>query len=117
MLNDLEQFYLDLAEPNRSCFLALRDLILSADEDVVAMWKYRSPFFYYKGKRICYLWKDPKTKEPYIGIIDGHLIHHPCLEKGDRKQIKILRIDPNEDIDFETIGEIIREAIKLVARI
>lgn len=116
MLNDLEQFYLDLEEPNRGCFIALRDLILSVDEEVVAMWKYRAPFFYFKGKRICYLWMDKKTKEPYIGIIDGHLINHPSLEKGDRKQIKIMRVDPNEDIDVEAIEEILKEAIEVVTR-
>ena len=52
-----------------------------------------------------YFWKDKKTIEPYIGFADGVLLDFPELEKGDRKRIKILRIDPNEDIPIELRSE------------
>ncbi len=109
--NELENFYWSHEEPNRSCFLALRDIILSSG-DITTAYKYKLPFFLYKGKMFCYLWLDKKTKEPYIGVVKGGEINHSALIKGDRKKMKILPINPDEDIDVELINEIIALAKK-----
>jgi hypothetical protein len=71
-------------EPIKSCLQFLRDYILKFDEDITEQWLYGMPFFYYKGKRFCYLWIHKKYHKPYIGIVDGHKIDHPELlaEKG-----------------------------------
>jgi len=61
--------------------------------------------------RLCHFWKDKKTEEPYIGICRGNEIEHPLLEAGNRTRMKILRINPNEDIDVDSIQEILTEAI------
>ncbi|MDP4685941.1 MAG: DUF1801 domain-containing protein, partial [Salibacteraceae bacterium] len=90
MLSHLKQFYDRQPEPNRSCFLAIRQIILTADQHLTEEYKYGLPFFYYKGRGLCYLWQDKKTREPYIGFADGVLIEHPMLLKGDRKRMKIL---------------------------
>lgn len=103
----LEQFYLAQEEPNRSIFLALRDCILSLDAEVSEEWKYKLPFFYYKGKMFCYLWKDKKTNEPYIGIVRGETVVHPLLIQGNRKRMKIFPVNPNEDIPVKIIKEIL----------
>lgn len=103
----LEQFYLAQEEPNRSIFLALRDCILSLDAEVSEEWKYKLPFFYYKGKMFCYLWKDKKTNEPYIGIVRGEAVVHPLLIQGNRKRMKIFPVNPNEDIPVKIIKEIL----------
>lgn len=113
MLNNLEQFYLAQAEPVKSCFFALRELILNLDEHLEDAWKYRMPFFYYQQKMFCYLWTDKKTNEPYIGIAKGNKIDHPLLEQGNRTRIKILRIDPNKDLPVEEIKAILHEALDL----
>lgn len=113
MLKELDQFYLNLNEPQRSCFEALRDIILSLDSEITPEWKYKLPFFYYRGKMFCYLWKDKKTKEPYIGIAKGNELDHPILEQGDRKRMKILRVDPNEDIPKSLIEEVLNSALSL----
>ncbi len=113
MLKPTEQFYLNLEEPNQSCFMAMREIILSLDDQVTEEWKYRMPFFYYKGKMFCYVWTDKKTKEPYLGVVRGNLLDHPALEAGDRTRIKILRINPNEDIPIELIAEILEQAMSL----
>jgi hypothetical protein len=70
-------------------------------------------FFYYKGKMFCYLWKDKKTGEPYIGIVEGQRINHPMLELGDRKKMTILRVNPDEDISQDMIIEILNEVLDL----
>lgn len=116
MNHPLDQFYIDLEEPTQGCMIALRDVLLSLDENITPEWKYRLPFFYYKGRMLAYLWKDKKTQEPYIGIADGGAIDHPRLERGDRKRMQIFRVDPNEDIPIDDIREVIFMAIELRSR-
>lgn len=111
MEDKITQFYLDQEEPLRSALLGLRDIILNQDPSIQAAWKYNSPFFVYQGKNLCYLWIDSTTQHPYIGLIDGSLIDHPLLVKGDRKTIKILPIDPSEDFPIEAIQDIFAQAL------
>ena len=113
MLNELDNFYLEKEEPNRSCLQALRDIIMSLDENITTSWKYKLPFFCYKNKMFCYLWIDKKTTYPYIGIVEGNRISHFALEQGNRKRMKILRINPNEDFP-DYIEEILNEALNLL---
>ncbi len=108
-----EVFYLNHSEPNASCFQALRDIILRVSEDVSESKKYGMPCFVYKNKALCYLWSDKKTNEPYILFVDGDLLDHPDLESGDRKRMKILRINPNTDIDILTVTEVVSASISL----
>jgi hypothetical protein len=113
MLSDMDQWYINQLEPNKSCFLALRELILSLNDDITLEWKYKLPFFYLRGKMFCYLWQDKKTKEPYIGVADGYKLEHPILIKGDRKRIKIIHVDAIQDIDVIGIKEALEQVIKL----
>ena len=109
----LDDFYLQLDEPNKSCSLALRDIILAQDKDITVAWKYKLPFFCYKEKMFCYLWIRPKTKKPYIGFVEGKHLEHPDLLAEKRSRIKIMLFDPNEDLPIESIKIIIQTAINL----
>ena len=111
MLREVDHFYLDKEEPVKSCLLALREIILGLDPEVTAAWKYRMPFFCYRGKGFCYLWTDKKTKEPYIGVIDGNKIEHASLEQGNRSRMKIMRIHPTQDLPLETIESILGQSL------
>ena len=113
MLTNYDNYYLQEAEPYKSCLLALKDIILGLDEKISQEWKYSLPFFYYKKKPFCYFWKDKKTKEPYIGVVRGNEIEHPLLESGNRTRIKIFRVNPNEDIDVKSVQEILKKAMTL----
>ncbi|MEL6972440.1 MAG: DUF1801 domain-containing protein [Bacteroidota bacterium] len=115
MQNELTHFYLDQEEPLKSALLALRDIILAIDPGIQSTWKYSSPFFVYQGKNLCYLWYNKQTQHPYIGIIDGHRIEHPILQRGDRKQIKILSVNPEEDFPIDAIQEVLMEAMEFCA--
>ena len=112
-MSDTDNFYLDKDEPNKSCLLALRDIILSQDENVSETKKYGMPCFCYKKKMFCYLWTDKKTDEPYILVVEGKHLDHPRLETGDRARMKIHRVDPNKDIDIKTVNSILNEALNL----
>ena len=113
MQNALDNFYLSQEEPNRSCFFALRDIILDYSEEITPDFKYGLPFFMFRGKMFCYLWQDKKTKQPYISIAAGSKIEHPALFQGDRKRFKLLYIEPELDISVETIYSVFDLAIKV----
>ena len=112
-LTPIDHFYLTKDEPNRSCLLALRDIVLSLDADITAEWKYNMPFFYYKGKMFCYLWIHKKTQRPFLGMVEGKHLHHPDLTFEDRARIKIMIFNPEKDLPVDTIRFILNEAIDL----
>lgn len=110
-MKDIDQYYLQLEEPTKGIFLALREFILSLDANITNDFKYKMPFFCYNGKMFCYLWKDKTTQQPYIGIVEGNAINHPLLEQGNRARMKILRINPKEDLPIENITEIFNQLL------
>lgn len=111
MTSDLNNFYLKQEEPTRGCLLALKGVILKHNHEITAEWKYKLPFFYFKGKMLCYLWIHKKHKQPYIGFVDGNLINHPDLLQEKRARMKILLIDANSDLPIEKINPILTSAI------
>lgn len=113
MPHDLSAFYLSQPEPNKSCLLALRDIILSQDPSVSETIKYGMPCFCYRKKAFCYLWTDKKTKQPYILLVEGKHFHDPELEAGDRSRMKILRIEPTGDLPLPKIRGILTKALDL----
>ena len=111
MTSDLDNFYLKHKESARGCLLVLRDIILKHNNEITAEWKYKLPFFYFKGKMLCYLWIHKKYKNPYIGFVDGNLIAHADLLQEKRARMKILLIDQNEDLPVDKINAILKQAI------
>ncbi len=112
-VSKLEQFYLDQPEPNRSCFLSLRQLLLQQDENLSESLKWNMPCFSYRTRMCCFLWFDQKKLNPYILFVEGVHLHHPDLEQGTRKRMKILNIDPNRDIPVKKIQAILNDALDL----
>ena len=113
MLRELDHFYLDKSEPNKGCLLALRDIILNYNSAFQPVWKYRLPCFMYQNRIFCYLWIDKKTTHPYIAIGKGVEIEHPDLIQGNRTWVKLLMIDPEQDIPVATIHKIFDMAMAL----
>jgi hypothetical protein len=111
MLRDIDNYYLQKDEPVKSCLLFLRDHILNYDQNITEAWKYRMPFFCYKGKMFCYLWVHKKNGLPYIGIVEGKRIDHPELIIEKRSRMKIMLLNPNADLPMETIDTILKMAI------
>ena len=110
-MTDLENFYNSLEEPNKSCFLFLRQFILEFDPAMTEHWKWKLPFFYYNKKPFCYIWKDKKTGFPYVCFTQSLHINRPEMELGDRKKMKAFIINPNSDIEVKTLKEIMKESL------
>lgn len=111
MLKPFDNYFSQQQEPVKSCLLALRQLVLNYDTDITPAWKYGMPFFCYKGRMFCYLWVHKKYKQPYIGMVEGKNINHPLLIQEKRARMKILLIDPGEDIPVTTVYAILKEAM------
>lgn len=112
-MQELDSYYLSQTEPNRSCLLALRKIILEQDELVTETRKYGMPCFCYYSKMFCYLWTDKKTNEPYILFVEGNRLNHPNLEAGNRARMKTFSVNPSTDIPKETINLLLTEALNL----
>lgn len=112
-MRQIDNFYLQQDEPIKGCLLALREIILSQDEEVTAAWKYGMPFFCYKSKMFCYLWVHKKHQQPYIGIVEGKWFEHSGLIIEKRSRMKIMLLDPNKDLPIKTIKAILKQAINL----
>lgn len=116
MLQELHNYYLNKKEPNKSCLLALRSIILKQDINVTETQKWGMPCFCYKKKMFCYLWTDKKTDEPYILMVEGKYLDHPELEEGGRSRMKIFRINPNKNLPIKKIEAILQKALDLYRR-
>ena len=112
-MREIDNYFLQKDEPVKGCLLFLRDHILAYDKGITEAWKYRMPFYCYKGKMFCYLWTHKKNGLPYIGIVEGRKIDHPLLIQEDRARMKILFVDPTADLPLETIDKILKIALDL----
>jgi hypothetical protein len=112
-VSELDNFYLQQPEPTRSCLLAIKEIILAQDKNVTAVWKYRMPFFCYKGKMCCYLWVSKKTLQPYLGLVEGKHFNDPDLLQEKRSRMKILLFDPSKDLPVKKIKALLKQALDL----
>lgn len=110
---EFHDYYLNKKEPVKSCLLALRSVILKQDNHITETQKYGMPCFCYKKKAFCYLWADKKTDEPYMLMVEGSYLHHPQLEAGDRKRMKIFRVNATKDLPIKTIEFVLQQALDL----
>ncbi|MBS0030900.1 DUF1801 domain-containing protein [Chitinophaga sp. 22321] len=115
MLRDIDTWFESQPEPAKGCLLALRAHLLQLDPHITEAWKYRMPFYCYNGKMCCYLWIHKQLQQPYIGIVEGKNIIHPLLQIEKRARMKILLIDPREDIPMDTVNDILGKMVKWYA--
>jgi len=113
MVEELHNYYLNKEEPNKSCLLALRSIILDQDTNVTETQKWGMPCFCYKKKMFCYLWTDKKTDEPYLLMVEGKYLDNPELEAGDRSRMKIFRVNPDKELPIKKIERILQKALEL----
>ena len=113
MIRNIDNFYLSKQDPSKSCLLALRSIILQQDELITETLKWGMPCFCYKKKMFCYLWTDKKNGQPYILMVEGKYLDHHRLEQGTRSRMKILRINPKEDIPVGIVKLILNKALDL----
>jgi hypothetical protein len=113
MLKAADNYFLRQPEPGRACLLAMPQLILSYNSAITEAWKYGMPFYCYRGKMCCYLWKQKKTGQPYIGFVEGNQLSHPLLLQEKRARMKIMLLDPLSDLPVQIIHSLIEKALAL----
>jgi len=112
-MKQLDDFYLNLKEPEKGIFLALRDIVLKQDKEITHVLKYGMPFFCYKGKMFCYLWIHKKYKHPYLSIVEGKYFDEPYLLQEARSRMKIMLLDSDKDLPLEQIESVLKKALNL----
>lgn len=112
-MKELDNFYEKQEEPFKEVLIALKEIILRQDKDIINVLKYGMPFFCYKGKMFCYLWIHKKHKQPYIGIVEGNYFEEPFLIQENRSRMKIMLFNPDEDLPLKQIENIIQRALHL----
>lgn len=111
MSQELENYYLRQPEPIQGCLLALRNVILGVDKQITHERKYQIPFFYFKGKKLCFLWVN--KKKLLMGFIFDKNIYPVVAGVKRKDDFETLQIDPNLDLPVETIIANLRLRMKL----
>ncbi len=106
----IDNYFLSLPEPQRSCLLFLHSFLLGYSSAIRTKRSFNTPFYHHKGKSLCFISYDPKSKVIYTSFTRGFLIDHPDLVTEGRKKQKILYINPSKDIDVESLGCILELA-------
>ncbi len=109
----IDTYFQKQQEPARSTLIWLRDHIKKKHPGLEEKWRYGMPFFDLAGRMFCYLWCASSTGTPYIGFVDGAIMDHPALVQGDRKRMKIFRVDPTQDAPVALLNEVLSYAIAL----
>jgi uncharacterized protein DUF1801 len=111
MLRPIDNYFLQHDDPVKSCLQFLRDHILKHNKNITEAWKYGMPFYCCNGKMFCYLWTHKKSGQPYLGIVEGDLIHDKDFIKEKRARMKILLIDPTKNIPLKKIDAVLKTVI------
>jgi hypothetical protein len=104
-----ESYYLKHSEPIQGCLFALKRLILSADKRIREMRKYQVPFFYFKEKKLCFLWVN--RKKLMLGFVTDKTIF-PVVGGYKRKdETEMIQIDPESGLP---VGMILKRIEALI---
>jgi hypothetical protein len=110
-----EEYILNQPEPYRSIIFDLQIVIQSQIPNLELLYKWKIPFYYYRGKPFCFINVSHKRKYVDLGIVKGFQIknHQEHLISENRSIMKSLRFSSLEEIDNKILIEIIQEISKL----
>lgn len=111
-MSPLEAYFDGKPEPLKGTMLALKDLILALDSRLALTWKYKTAFFCFQQKNVCYFSVAP-TGRLYIGFVRGNELRHGALLQEGRKQIKVYYVNAEEDLDVQELQAILEEVLAL----
>ena len=107
----LETYYLKQSEPMQGCILAMRDIILCISPHITHERKFQIPFFYYKGKKLAYLWVTKKRLQ--VGFVEDKCLQAPIPGVRLKDKYQSMQLNPAEDIPIEIILENLNRLIHL----
>ena len=86
---------------------------LQSDAELSETVKYGMPCFCLAQRAVCYLWTDEQSGYPYILFVDGNKLEHPSLLAGSRKRMKVLKVNPHEDIPVKLITDVLNSMLSV----
>ena len=98
-------------EPIQGCLLALRDIIVNIGPNISKQRKFQIPFFYYKDKKLAFLWVT--KKKIMLGFVEDKSIYSKQEGVRLKNRMQTMYIDPNADIPIKFIVKTLKEMIKL----
>ncbi len=107
----LDNYYLKQPEPMQGCLLALKDIILGLDKNITHHRRFQIPFFYYKDKKLSYLWVTKKKLQ--MGFIEDKNIHPKKEGLRLKDKYTSILIDPHADLPIDLIIKELKAKIAL----
>lgn len=91
----------------------LRAFLKSSHAGMEELYKYKTLFFHYKGKAICYIHSHKGLT--HIGFVDGSLMkEHKGLVSEGRSQVRVYKVFPEKDIDVKQLETILKEGREII---
>lgn len=111
-MNPAATYILKQPEPYKSILLQLQIVIEHVFPEIELKYKYRIPFYYFKGKPFCYFNASHKKQYVDVGIVKGKQIsiHIEHLVTEKRKIMASLRYKTVAEIDNEILIEVLKNA-------
>lgn len=112
-MNPVEIYFLNQTEPLQSILLFVRQVILETIPEMEEKYKYKIPFYYYKGKPVCYLNILKEANYVDLGFWDGFKLSnkHQLLKANNRKMVKSLEFNNPKTINIVALQETLLEAV------
>ena len=113
-MNPVEQYILNQREPLQSIMLYIRQIIMEIP-NMEEKYKYKIPFYYYKGKPICYLNILKETNYVDLSFWDGFKLSdkYNLLKGNNRKMVKSLEFKSLKEININILKETLLEAVSI----
>lgn len=110
-----EEYILNQPESYRSILFNLQIIIEGQIPELELLFKWKIPFYYFKGKPFCFFNVSHKRKYVDLVIVKGFqlTIHQDKLISEKRSIMKSLRYYNDEEIENAVLIEIIKELVKL----
>lgn len=88
---------------NQSILYLLRDVILNFDDEVEEKFKYKIPYYHYRGKSFCYL--NIKNDQVELGLINGNQMHDEfnILQNHHLKSIRHLQFNNIDETNLKYV--------------
>jgi hypothetical protein len=108
-LTALDYYYYKQEFYTRGCLLALKDIIMSIDTEIIAVRKYQIPFFCYKSFNLAFLWVH--RKKILVGFVENKKIFQSQTLGRRKDRVVTIEVNPMEDIPVFPIKHNIKTLI------
>ena len=116
-MHPVDSYFLKQTEPAQTLMLRCRQLILECSPKIEERLSYGIPFYYYKSKPLLYLNKLKGTDFVDLAFMRGIDLENDFFQLSDyknRKQVRSLQLEYNQELDEDLVQQIILKAIALI---